>query len=135
MRSIRIDADLPRHVERIRGLLDKLRLRCVIETGARFLLDPRRKHQPTLVSRLDDDRKRRLDFLRRAVDIAAELNADAVSFWSGSPDDAATHADYMARLVVECKLLCVDAEAKNVRLAFEPEPGMFIDTMARSSTS
>ena len=34
-----------------------------------------------------EERERRLDFLRRAVDVAAELGSDAVSFWSGTPCD------------------------------------------------
>src|SRR5580700_8264283 len=61
----------------VRGLLDKLHMRCVVETGARFLLDPRRKHQPTLVSATADERAERLDFLCRAADLASELGADA----------------------------------------------------------
>jgi L-ribulose-5-phosphate 3-epimerase len=125
------DPDVSHQCERIRGLLDKLKMRCVIETGARFLLDPRRKHQPTLLSSQADDRQRRLDFLCRAVDIAADLRADAISFWSGTPDDRAPEAESMARLTAACNCLCDYAEPKGVRLAFEPEPGMFIDTIAR----
>src|SRR5262249_52846744 len=103
----------------------------VIETGARFLLDPRRKHQPTLLSKFAAERERRLSFLLAAIDIAQDLGAEAVSFWSGSPQDDCPYAALMDRLVEGCRRLCGHAEIKGVHLAFEPEPGMFIDTMAR----
>ncbi len=124
-------ADLKRQLAEVRGLLERHRLRSVIETGARFLLDPRRKHQPTLVSPTPEERARRLDFLRRAVDIAAELNADAVSFWSGTPVDAAPQEVLAQRLRDGCLGLLEYAGGRNIRLAFEPEPGMFIDSMNR----
>ena len=41
-----LDAELVR----IKRRLDETGLRSVVETGARFLLDPRRKHYPTLLS-------------------------------------------------------------------------------------
>ncbi len=44
-------------------LPDALDLAVVVETDARYLLDPRRKHAPTS---LDDDRDRRVTFLRGA---------------------------------------------------------------------
>src|SRR5262249_34737786 len=81
------EPELPPRIASVRRLLDDLKLRCVIETGARFLLDPRRKHQPTLVSPTAEERQRRLDFLCQAVVIAKELGADAVSFWSGAAVD------------------------------------------------
>jgi sugar phosphate isomerase/epimerase len=123
------DKGLGEQTARVRDILAEKNLRCVVETGARFLLDPRRKHQPTLVSELGQDRLRRLDFLRRAVDIARELQADAVSFWSGAAESPASPATLMARLVEGCQSLCDHAAAGSVRLAFEPEPGMFIDRM------
>ncbi|HEV2947231.1 MAG TPA: sugar phosphate isomerase/epimerase family protein [Gemmataceae bacterium] len=113
------------------GLLAENRLRSVIETGARFLLDPRHKHQPTLLSAKELDREKRLDFLCKAVDIAKELGADLVSFWSGTPLNQPGEAVLWDRLVAGCRHLCDYAEKQKVRLAFEPEPGMFIDTMAR----
>jgi sugar phosphate isomerase/epimerase len=124
------DAGLPRQLSAVKALLDKHDLRSVVETGARFLLDPRRKHQPTLLSP-PPGRDRRLDFLRRAVDVAAELGSDAVSFWSGGAEDAAAPEELWGRLTDGCRRLCDHAEARGVRLAFEPEPGMFIDTMDR----
>jgi L-ribulose-5-phosphate 3-epimerase len=124
------DLGFGRQCERIRARLDSLDMSCVIETGARFMLDPRRKHQPTLLSANRDDRQRRSDLLRRAVDIAADLRADAVSFWSGTPDADIGPDKLMIRLADECNRLA-DYAAPKVRLAFEPEPGMFIDTMAK----
>jgi L-ribulose-5-phosphate 3-epimerase len=121
------DADIEHQCQAIRRLLEKYRLRCVIETGARFLLDPRRKHQPTLLNASD----RRFDFLRRAVEIAELLGADAVSFWSGTPSEPAPEAEHWARLVDGVCRLCDEAAKRKGRLAFEPEPGMFIDTMAK----
>src|SRR4051812_10958384 len=63
------DPDLPRQLAAVKELLRKLKLRSVIETGARFLLDPRHKHQPTLVGPTAYAGARGT-FLRRAVDIA-----------------------------------------------------------------
>jgi L-ribulose-5-phosphate 3-epimerase len=125
------DPDTSRQLSLVRDDLRNRGLAVVIETGARFLLDPWRKHQPTLLSAAAEARERRLDFLRRAVDIAAALDAEAVSFWSGTATEPASEETLMARLVQGCRQLCDYAEKRQVRLAFEPEPGMFIDTMAR----
>jgi L-ribulose-5-phosphate 3-epimerase len=125
------EANLPQRVASVRRLLERLRLRSVVETGARFLLDPRHKHHPTQLSPGADERRRRLDFLRRAVQIAAELGSDAVSFWSGTPSEPGDPALHMSRLVEGCRELCASAARSNMRLAFEPEPCMFIDTMDR----
>ncbi len=124
------DPDLALQLAAVKMLLKKHSLHSVVETGARFLLDPRRKHQPTLLSPLPD-RNKRLDFLKKAVDVAAELSSDAVSFWSGMADAPASPQEKMERLADGCLQLCRYAETRRVRLAFEPEPGMFIDTMDR----
>jgi sugar phosphate isomerase/epimerase len=124
------DPDTASQAPRVAELLRKLGLRCVIETGARFLLDPWHKHQPTLLAEQPQDRGRRLDFLRRSVDLARDLGADAVSFWSGRPCGPAASDVLMQRLVTGCRELADYAAERGMRLAFEPEPGMFLDTMA-----
>ena len=113
-----------------RALLDRLGLAVVIETGARYVLDPRRKHRPTLVDADAADRARRLDFLERCARIAAELGADTISLWSGvppaevSPDDAWRFvAEGVSRLHERISPL-------GVRIAFEPEPGMLVSSLA-----
>src|SRR5690242_5657307 len=65
-------ADLPLRVAAVARQLSRHNMRCAIETGARFLLNPRQKHQPTLVSPTPEERAVRLDFLKRCVDIAAD---------------------------------------------------------------
>jgi sugar phosphate isomerase/epimerase len=111
--------------------LEKHQFCSVVETGARFLLDPQVKHEPTLVSADPARRGGRIDFLCRAIDIAAELRAACVSLWSGSVRDGAGDRIAMDRLVAGLGQVLDHAERRGVTLAFEPEPGMFIDTMAR----
>jgi sugar phosphate isomerase/epimerase len=124
------DPELPAQLQSVREILKRRGLRSVIETGSRFLLDPWRKHQPTLISPDVAERQQRIDFLCRAIELARELNSDTVSFWSGSPSDDAPADVLLRRLLESCKQVCAHAAAHQVRLAFEPEPGMFIDTMA-----
>ncbi len=123
--------ELPDQRRRVRALLDKHGLHCVIETGSRFLLNPRVKHAPTLLDHSPEDRDRRGEFLGRAIDLAHYLSADAVSFWSGARPPDLSDDQVMERLVQGCQSLAVLAQRRGVRLAFEPEPGMFVDTMAR----
>lgn len=120
--------DLPAEVARMREALSKYGMISCIETGARFLLDPRHKHEPTLVSPLPDQRAIRIDFLKRCIDIARELRSEAVSFWSGIVRDNVSRAEVFNRLSSGLREVIDYAHAQNVKLAFEPEPGMFIQT-------
>ncbi len=123
--SPRFDGEL----DAVRSQLDRLSLASVIETGARFLLDPRVKHEPTMLSPTAEARQARIDFLKRCVDIAAELNSEAVSFWSGISRVRISTDAQMKRLADGCREVIDYAAPKNVKLAFEPEPGMFIETL------
>lgn len=119
---------LPAEIARMRRLLERLQMTSVIETGARFLLDPRRKHEPTLVSASPKARAVRVDFLKRCVMIAKELNSEAVSFWSGTVRDDAIPGESFRRLAEGCREVLDAAVPLGVRLAFEPEPGMLVQT-------
>ncbi|HEX4145286.1 MAG TPA: sugar phosphate isomerase/epimerase family protein [Pirellulales bacterium] len=122
-------ADPAGEVDRYRRLLARLGLRSVVETGARFLLDPRRKHEPTLVSPQADERARRVDFLCRSIDIAAALGSDCVSLWAGVLHDGAPPATAWSRLAESLSAVLEHAERRDVVVGFEPEPGMLIDTL------
>ncbi|MFD7665849.1 sugar phosphate isomerase/epimerase family protein [Streptomyces sp. NPDC059788] len=116
-------ADLPAQIRRVGRTLSALGLRCVVETGARYLLDPARKHHPTLVS---DDPAPRLDFLCRAVRIAAGLEADCVSFWSGIRPTGTAPEVARERMRAGVAHVLGEAERYGVPLGLEPEPGMFV---------
>ncbi|APW63808.1 sugar phosphate isomerase/epimerase family protein [Paludisphaera borealis] len=124
-------SDLARQTAEIRRLLDRHGLGRVVETGARFLLNPRLKHDPTLMDPDPARRAVRVDFLRRAVDLAVELDSGVVSFWSGILRDGSSEDAAMERLAKALGPVITHAETRGVRLAFEPEPGMFIDTFNR----
>lgn len=123
------DADLGSQLGALRALLDTNGLKVAIETGARYLLDPRNKHKPSLV---DIAGEPRVEFLRRAIDIADELGATCVSLWSGY---SVSHSDPDSTrdLLLSRLARVVDyADRKAVTLAFEPEPGMFIETVQQA---
>lgn len=117
-------ADPRRRAAALRPTLERLGLGVVVETGARFVLDPRRKHRPTL---LCDDRDRRLELLRTAIDLATELGAPIVHLWSGHRPDHVAPDVAWDRLVDGCRQLLDAADHAEVDLAFEPEPGMFVE--------
>ncbi|MEQ8211213.1 MAG: sugar phosphate isomerase/epimerase family protein [Lacipirellulaceae bacterium] len=121
--------DHERELEEAAALLKQHGLRSVIETGARYLLDPREKHQPTLVSPRSAGRPRRIEFLRHAIDTAAALGSDCVSLWSGVLPSEDSREIGMERLVKSLSAVLDYAERRDVILGFEPEPGMLIDTM------
>ena len=121
--------DLENEIDAVRDRLARRNLRCVVETGARFLLHPRRKHWPTLVSEQPRHRQCRLDFLACSIEIASGLGAEAVSFWSGAADPGLSAGDAWHHLTHSCRELLRFAEKHGVRLALEPEPGMLIETM------
>jgi L-ribulose-5-phosphate 3-epimerase len=117
----------PSQLPELKRFLKEHAFRSVIETGARFLLDPRRKHEPTLVS---PDPRPRIDFYKHAIDCAAELGSDCVSLWSGRPEKTVPSGEIPAKLVRGLEEVLDYAEQSGVDIGFEPEPGMLIDSLA-----
>jgi len=58
-------------LRRLKSNLEDYGMRSVIETGARFLLNPDHKHEPTLMSAALGERAHRMEFTRHAVRCAA----------------------------------------------------------------
>ncbi|WP_422755068.1 sugar phosphate isomerase/epimerase family protein [Micromonospora sp. WMMD708] len=118
---------LARRVDAVAHRLAALGLGVVVETGARYLLDPWRKHAPTL---LHDDPAGRIDFLQRAVRVGADLGAEAVSFWAGVRPGHVPEQVARDRLVAGCATVVAAADRAGVTLGFEPEPGMLVEDIA-----
>ena len=124
-------SSLSREVRVVRAALERRDLACVIETGARYLLNPHVKHDPTLMDPDPARRAIRQDFLCRAIDIAGALQAESVSLWSGRSIKIDDEESGLDRLSEALQPVLERAESVHIPLAFEPEPGMFIDTLER----
>ena len=116
-------------LRRIGRALNRLGLASVIETGARFLLDPRHKHEPTLISPDAEARRRRVEFLQHAVRVAAELGSQCVSLWSGRLHPGEDQTAAWDHLLAGLEQVLAFARRHGVVLAFEPEPGMLVATL------
>ncbi len=119
--------DWEQQARRLRQRLDGLGFGSVVETGARFLLDPRDKHEPTLISQDPAGRARRIAFLHRAIDIAAVLGSEAVSFWSGVPRPDLDRREAWDWLKGGAEHVLGYAGRRNMVAALEPGPGMLVE--------
>jgi sugar phosphate isomerase/epimerase len=121
----------PKLVGDVRRWSEELGLELAVETGARFVLDAQRKHWPTMLEDAGEDRARRTDMLKRSVDLAGDLGAHIVSLWSGVKPGHASDEQAWQRLCDELRRVLAHAHSRGVQLAFEPEPGMFVERPAQ----
>ncbi|MER5461470.1 sugar phosphate isomerase/epimerase family protein [Streptomyces sp. NPDC002668] len=116
-----------RHVARKLG---ESGLGVTIETGARYVLDPRRKHGPSLLDPEPEGRAARTTLLITAVRVAADLGAHAVHCFSGiTPADTPTDTAWQRLEGALTPVLDAAADA-GIPLAVEPEPGHLLATLA-----
>ncbi|WP_221357068.1 sugar phosphate isomerase/epimerase family protein [Streptomyces beigongshangae] len=138
--------DLAARTRRLARRLDGLGLGVTLETGARYVLDPRRKHGPSLLDPDPEQRARRVDLLVRAVRIAEEVGAHAVHCFSGvlpkkpsgtahgrdaeNAEDTENAEEAAWKRLAEALAPVVDAAtAAGIPLAVEPEPGHLLATL------
>lgn len=122
--------DWQEQAERLAKQLDALQLGTVIETGARYLLNPREKHEPTLLAPSSEDRARRVEFLCRAIDIAVILRSETISFWAGVPKPEVERDQAFEWLHDGITAVCIYAGEREMPVSLEPEPGMLVQTAA-----
>jgi sugar phosphate isomerase/epimerase len=122
--------DLAARTARVAARLGALGLTATVETGARYVLDPRRKHGPSLLDPDPDGRAARTRLLVTATKVAADLGAHAVHCFSGVTPPG-TDADTAWKHLEESLLPVLDAAAAaGVPVAVEPEPGHLLESLA-----
>ncbi|WP_274563957.1 sugar phosphate isomerase/epimerase family protein [Streptomyces spiramyceticus] len=122
--------ELAARTGRVARRLAQLGLGVTVETGARYVLDPRRKHGPSLLDPDPEGRAARVGLLVTAVRVAADLGAHAVHCFSGVTPEG-TPADTAWQRLTEAMAPVIDAAATvGVPLAVEPEPGHLLSTLA-----
>ncbi|MEU5983283.1 sugar phosphate isomerase/epimerase family protein [Streptomyces sp. NPDC047434] len=122
-------ADLPARTAAVARRLERLGLGVTVETGARYVLDPRRKHGPSLLDPDPEARATRTRFLLRAVRVAADLGAHALHCFSGITPPATSDTTAWKRLTESLTPVLEAASAARVPLAVEPEPGHLLATL------
>ncbi len=109
----------------------KVKPACVA-TASHFFTPPR-PHEPSLMDPDLAGRKRRIDLIRRGIDLARKLGISLVSFGSGF-----IRAEHVADPSIDPRALLVDSlgqclraihDDEDITLLIEPEPGMFIETV------
>lgn len=117
--------DWPIQARRIARQLRELGLANVIETGARYLICPRRKHWPSLCAPAAEARLR-LELIRHSLQLAELLDSKAVSIWSGGLPAGVNPQVGWDQLIDRLSEALTMAEAFGIPLAMEPEPGMLV---------
>ncbi|MFE0632328.1 sugar phosphate isomerase/epimerase family protein [Streptomyces sp. NPDC058864] len=121
--------DLAARTHRLAQRLSALGLDVTVETGARYVLDPRRKHGPSLLDPDPDARAARTRLLERAVQVAADLGAHAVHCFSGITPAGTSPATAWQRLQGALAPVLDAASTAGVPLAVEPEPGHLLSCL------
>ncbi len=122
--------------EQLAGLRSQFRRTAVkpacVATASHFFL-PARPHEPSLMCPDLAGRKRRIDLVRRGIDVARELEIPLVTFGSGF-----VRAEHLLDPCIDPHALLVDSIRRcldflqpgdGITLLIEPEPGMHIETL------
>ena len=120
------------YVAAIKKRLATVNVKAACVATASHFFTPSRPHEPSLMSPDTAGRKRRIELVRRGIDLARKLDIPLVTFGSGFiRDEHVSNPSVNAReLLVDSIQQCLKLVRDNedITLLIEPEPGMFIET-------
>ena len=117
----------------IKKKFETTRVRPACVATASHFFTPSRPHEPSLMCIDTAGRKRRINLVKRGIDVARKLGVNLVTFGSGFIRD-----EHVSNPSVDPKELLVDSihrclkavrDDEDITLLIEPEPGMFIETL------
>ena len=122
-------------LDAIKRKLDSLEVTAACMSTASHFFTPQRPHEPSLMTPDLAGRKRRIELVRRGVHVARRLGIPLVSFGSGFiRDEHVSNPSVNPReLLVDSIHQCLSSlrDDDNITLLIEPEPGMYIETLAQ----
>jgi len=120
------------YVAAIKKRLATVNVKAACVATASHFFTPSRPHEPSLMAPDVAGRKRRIDLVRRGIELARKLDMPLVTFGSGFiRDEHVSNPSVNAReLLVDSIQQCLKYvhDDEDITLLIEPEPGMFIET-------
>jgi len=117
----------------IKKKFEKTRVRPACVATASHFFTPSRPHEPSVMAIETAGRKRRINLIKRGIEVARKLDVDLVTFGSGfiRDDHVANPSIDPNELLVDSIHQCLKAihDDEDITLLIEPEPGMFIETL------
>ncbi len=120
------------YVEAIKKKFQGVRVKPACIATASHFFTPSRPHEPSLMSPDLAGRKRRIQLIRRGIDLARKLGVPLVTFGSGFiRDEHVSNPSVNPRelLVDSIHQLLKSVREDDITLLIEPEPGMYIETI------
>ncbi|MBC6943651.1 MAG: sugar phosphate isomerase/epimerase [Xanthomonadales bacterium] len=123
------------YLAQVKRRLAERRVKAACVATASHFFDPQRPHEPSLMALSRAARKRRIDLVKRGIHVARKLGVNLVTFGSGF-----VRAEHVAQPQVDPGELLVDSiheclreirDDEDITLLVEPEPGMYIETLAQ----
>jgi len=117
----------------IKKRLEKTRVKAACVATASHFFTPSRPHEPSVMCIDTAGRKRRINLVKRGIEVARKLGVNLVTFGSGFiRDEHVTNPSINPNeLLVDSIHQCLKAirDDEDITLLIEPEPGMFIETL------